>query len=232
MAPDSKKPPPLQARRRFIKKLIGLISAAGLGLSSIAALLRTAYAKTRRLILPKGTKMSSLVNKNPADLDARNLDTIPLKDFGTMGLADYEADMKTWRLTVSGQVKNPLELTYDQLRGLPAIERKVLLICPGFFSNYGLWKGVSVMQLLKLAAAEPGITHVSFRGPAGRYEKVEQFPLSLAAAERVFLAYQVNGRALPRKHGFPLRVVAEDRYGFQWVKFVHAVEFHKIKDAP
>lgn len=36
-------------------------------------------------------------------------------------------------------------------------------------------------------------------------------------------AYEVNGEPLPRKHGFPLRIVAEDRYGSEWVKYVYKV---------
>ncbi len=42
-------------------------------------------------------------------------------------------------------------------------------------------------------------------------------------SNKVFLAYEVNGKPLPQKHGFPLRVVAEDRFGFTWVKFVHKI---------
>ena len=47
-------------------------------------------------------------------------------------------------------------------------------------------------------------------------------------SNQVFLAYQVNGQVLSRKHGFPLRAVAEDHYGSEWVKFVHHIEAHKI----
>ena len=105
----------------------------------------------------------------------------------------------------------------------------MLLICPGFFSNHGRWKGISVTQLLKLAQPESGITHVTFRGPPGRYEKTERFPLEAINTDKVFLAYQVNGQMLPRKHGFPLRLVAEDHYGSQWVKYVHEVEAYKVE---
>ncbi len=42
-------------------------------------------------------------------------------------------------------------------------------------------------------------------------------------SNRVFLAYQVNGEVLPRRHGFPLRVVAEGYYGYDWVKYVRKI---------
>jgi sulfoxide reductase catalytic subunit YedY len=43
----------------------------------------------------------------------------------------------------------------------------------------------------------------------------------------VFLAYRANDRPLPEKHGFPLRVVAQDYYGGVWLKYVYKVEAHK-----
>jgi len=59
---------------------------------------------------------------------------------------------------------------------------------------------------------------------AFNYEKVKDFTPAEVAAGKVFLAYAVNGQALPQKHGFPLRVVAEDRFGSDWVKYVYKIE--------
>ena len=39
----------------------------------------------------------------------------------------------------------------------------------------------------------------------------------------MFLAYGVNDIALPERHGFPLRLVAEGHKGRRWVKYVHTV---------
>ena len=43
--------------------------------------------------------------------------------------------------------------------------------------------------------------------------------------DKVFLAYGVNGETLPMRNGFPLRLVAEDHYGYRWVKYVDKVSF-------
>jgi DMSO/TMAO reductase YedYZ molybdopterin-dependent catalytic subunit len=214
----------MNSRRKFIRLTIEIFAGIGLFLSPIAAVFRKAYALTKKILLPKGTQMSSLVDKNPATLDTRNLEVIPLKDFGTMGLADYKVNIDQWRLEVMGQVKNPLKLSYNQLHELPAVEKNVLLICPGVFANYGKWKGISIGHILKTAKVQDDITHVALRGPSGPYEKVEQFPIADIISDKVFLAYQVNGQDLPQEHGFPLRVVAEDYYGFTWVKCVYKVE--------
>ena len=216
-------------RRSFLRSLLRLSAGVMLLVSPVASFVRRTYAQAKRLIPPKGTKMSSLVDKNPAELDTRHLEVIPLERFETMGLTDHETDIDAWRLKIAGKVQKPLSLTYNQIRELPSIERNVLLICPGFFTNHGKWKGISVVELFKLARLESGITHVSFQGPPGRYEKTESFPVADVLSSKIFLAYQVNGQMLPRKHGFPLRVVAEDNFGSVWVKYVHRVEACRVE---
>ena len=220
---------PQNTRRSFITSLLHLISGVTLMVSPVFGLVRRVHARTKRLILPKGTEMSSLINKNPADLDTRHLEVIPLERFETMGLTDHKTELDNWRLKIAGRVQKPLALSYSQIIELPAIERNVLLICPGFFTNHGRWKGISAAELLKLARVEAGFTHVSFQGPPGRYEKTASFPAAEVLSDKIFLAYQVNGQKLPRKHGFPLRVVAEDHYGSVWVKYVHKIEAYRVE---
>ena len=228
MKPDNQKEIFTADRRNFIRKTIHFVAGIGLLFGPLMTAIQKVWARTKRIILPRDTQMSSLVNRNPATLDTRHLEVIPLEKFETMGLTDHQVNLDQWRLEVSGAVQKPLKLTYSQLLKLPSIEKNVLLICPGFFTNHGRWKGISVMELLKLALTEQGITHVSFRGPAGRYAKVERFPINEITSNKVFLAYQVNGKVLPGKHGYPLRVVAEDHYGAEWVKFVQKIEAHRI----
>ncbi len=190
--------------------------------------IRSGMTKTKKIILPKETKRESLVSRNPADLDTRNLEITPLEDFGTMGLEDHKVDIKQWRLHLNGYVKTPLDLTYEQTMAVPWIEKEVLLICPGVFANHGRWRGISIKKLMEMAGWRKGATHVTIRGPKATYEKVERFPLTDILSEKVFLAYQVNDEVLPQNHGFPLRVVAEGHYGYEWVKYVEQVTVEKI----
>ena len=140
-----------------------------------------------------------------------------------MGLDDHEVNLDQWRLHIDGKVKGPQKLTYAELKALPSIKRKVLLICPGVFAIHGHWKGLSVEKLLEKAGVDKEATHVTFAGPEGDFEKVERFTLEEILSGKVFLAYEVNGKPLPLKHGFPLRLVAEDHYGNDWVKYVYKV---------
>ena len=215
-------------RRQFIKSLLGIFSGLSLSLSPLIALVGKTLAAVKRRIVPQGADLQSLVHENPSELDTRNLKPMPLSDFQTMGLSDHTVDLDSWGLKVVGEVRQPLQLSYTQLLEMPPMERNVLLICPGFFTIYGQWQGLSISSLLKRAGAPEDITHVTIRGPDGSYEKAERFAIAEIRSDKVFLAYRVNGEVLPQKHGFPLRLVAEDHYGSRWVKYVHQIEAHKL----
>jgi sulfoxide reductase catalytic subunit YedY len=217
----------MEERRMFLKTALKFITGTGFLLSPFFRGARMVYGKDQKIILPKNTKRESLIHKDPSLLDTRNLETTPLKDFRTMGITDYEVNLDTWRLEVTGRVEEPQRLTYSQVLAMPSIERSILLICPGVFANHGMWKGLSVGKLLEKAKMGEGVTHVAFSGPEGAYQKVGRFPIEDILSNKVFLAYRVNGETLPKKHGFPMRVVAEGHYGYEWIKYVRKVEVVK-----
>jgi DMSO/TMAO reductase YedYZ molybdopterin-dependent catalytic subunit len=179
----------------------------------------TLWAQTKK-ILPKGFKKEGLKNMNPAEIDNRNLDVDPLGNFGTMGPTDVATDMKNYQLKVRGAVDQPLSLSYEQILKYPTVTETVLLICPGFFSNNGQWTGVSFKALLQEAKVKKEAKYIDVKGA---YEKIVRITLNELDKKRIFLAYRVDGETLPRKHGFPLRLVYEDAYGYNWVKYVDEI---------
>jgi DMSO/TMAO reductase YedYZ molybdopterin-dependent catalytic subunit len=213
----------VKTRRQFINLILGFLSGMGIIFSPVANGIRVVFAKAKKMILPKGTRVNSLVSKDPATLDTRNLDLTPVQAFGTMGLSDYEVNLKKWQLEIVGQVQRSMRLNYDQILEMPSIEKNVLLICPGVFAYHARWKGISVARLLEKAGVDSDVTDVRFSGPNRGYEKTARFPIEDIFADKVFLAYGVNGSVLPQKHGFPLRVVAQDYYGGDWVKYVYKI---------
>lgn len=208
-------------RRKFLAIGFGIIAGVGALFSPLLSAVRWVYAQGRKTILPKDTAMESLINKDPGTLDTRNLELTDLKDFKTMGDSDHEVDINTWRLEITGRVKKPLSLTYQEILDLPSIEKDVLLICPGFFANHGRWKGVSMKELFRKIGLAENARYMTVSGPGDRsYKKVERFPIKDVLSHKVFLAYAVNGKTLPIRNGFPLRIVAEGNYGSDWVKYV------------
>jgi DMSO/TMAO reductase YedYZ molybdopterin-dependent catalytic subunit len=181
--------------------------------------LSISWAKAKK-ILPKAFSKEELKNMNPAEIDNRNLDIDPLDQFGTMGPTDIAIDLKSYRLKVTGKVGRPLSLSYDQVLGYPSLTETVLLICPGFFSNNGRWTGVNLKSLLQEARIKKEAQYIDINGANGKGVRI---PLKMLDQKRIFLAYRVNGETLPRKHGFPLRLVYEDAFGSDWVKYVEEI---------
>ena len=176
------------------------------------------WAKAKQL-LPVGFPRSKLLYMNPEEVDNRNLEIDPLDKFGTMGSTDVAIDLKTYRLNVTGKVRRPLSLSYDQILKYPSVTEVVLLICPGFFSFNGRWTGVSLKDLLQEAQIKKEAQYVDING-AGNSVRI---PIKMIEQKRILLAYRVNGVPLPQEHGFPLRLVYEDAYGSNWVKYVDEV---------
>ncbi len=212
----------MQTRRHFTKLAFGSVLGGGAFLT-LSPWNRRLWAAARK-VLAAGTDRKSLIHEDPATLDTANLAITPLDQFETMGPTDRVIDPARWRLEVTGQVGRPLSFTYEQVLALPSIERDVLLICPGVFANHGRWKGCSLRNLLQQAIVDRAASRVVFEEVGG---KSAGYPMADVLSGKVFLAYHVNGTPLPRKHGFPLRVVAEDYYGAEWVKYVSTVRVEK-----
>ncbi len=215
-------------RREFIRNC--LVWLGGIGFADLFSSRNevSALTENKREVIEPGADPKELVLRNPKDIDAGRLEPTPLEDFGTMGLEDHETDLSTWRLIVDGDVAEPLSLSLKEVKSLPTVERKVPLICPGVFINQGLWKGVDIAELLKRARVDTAVKRVTIRGPAGSYEKVLSVPIDDVRAGKTLLAYEVNDSPLPIKHGFPLRLVAKDYYGYDWIKYVYKVTAHKV----
>jgi sulfoxide reductase catalytic subunit YedY len=211
-------------RRQMFKHVFTAAGWVVVLASPLAGLVRRGWGQLRKRLLPADTDLGKLLFENPAHLDTRNLPITPAEKFNTMGLTDHRVDLEHWRLSIGGAVAESLRLDYRQITELPAVERNVLLICPGVFAYHAHWKGVSLGHLLQMAGVDPAATYVDVKGPAGPYAKVQRFPMGEALAGAAFLAYAVNGQTLPAKHGFPLRAVAEGYLGADWVKFIDTVE--------
>jgi DMSO/TMAO reductase YedYZ molybdopterin-dependent catalytic subunit len=133
-----------------------------------------------------------------------------------------DVDPFTWRLKVTGRgVDTPLLLTYGDLKKMQMIERNVVLICPGVFTDRADWEGVPLAAVLDRAGVHDDYESILFHGIDG-YETV--FDRQEVDQHLLFLALKVNGVTLPKEHGFPVRLVAEDVLGGKWVKWIDYIE--------
>ncbi len=132
-------------------------------------------------------------------------------------------DLASYRLEVSGKVDHPLRLTYDDLRCMPKVTKRQQLVCQGYFVDVANWGGVPIGYLLGLAGVHTDATRLKLVGADGYSNSVL---LTVGESEDNFLAYELEGQALPILHGFPLRAVLPGLYGNTWVKWLIRLEVY------
>src|SRR4051794_25872326 len=132
-------------------------------------------------------------------------------------------DPATWRLEVGGMVQEPLSLSYEQLRALPQAHQVSTFHCvTGWTVKDVRWRGVrldDVFAQAKPLASAGALEFVSAEDPYVDYLTMQQ-----ASLKDVMLAYEMDGKPLPREHGAPLRLVIPEMYGYKNVKWVNHLE--------
>ena len=131
-------------------------------------------------------------------------------------------DPATWRLKIGGMVRQPQELSYDQLRALPQASQISVFHCvTGWTVNGVHWRGVRFKDLLAGAGPLAGAHALEFVSAEKPY--VDYLTLDQAMLPDVLLAWEMDGKPLPQEHGAPVRVVIPDMYGYKNVKWVEEI---------
>ena len=130
-------------------------------------------------------------------------------------------DIRKYRLTVTGQVKTPLSLTYDQVLAMPAYQKVTTLNCVDGWSMTYLWQGVLLKDLLRKAGYDRNAKIVIFRCSDGYFTSL---PLDYLVTNNILLADRMNGLRMPPERGFPFQVVAENQVGYKWAKWITGIE--------
>ena len=128
----------------------------------------------------------------------------------------------TYTLTIDGLVENREEYSYDALmERFPHYRKVVTLYCVEGWDVTILWEGIQVKDLLQEAEVKPGANTVIFYAEDGYSSSL---PLAYIEDRDILLAYAMNNVTLPAERGFPFQLVAEDRWGYKWVKWVTRIE--------
>ena len=139
---------------------------------------------------------------------------------------DPRIDADTWRLEIGGLVDNPLSLSLDELRAMPAVTQTITLSCisnriGGDLIGTSHWTGVRLKDVLEQAGVRPEGKELSIEAADGFYESVAMQDLM---DERTLLVYAMNGLPLTVEHGFPLRIYLPNRYGMKQPKWIERME--------
>jgi DMSO/TMAO reductase YedYZ molybdopterin-dependent catalytic subunit len=168
--------------------------------------------------------------------------TPPDQFFSVSRYGNPEIEVDNWLLEITGLVEHPMTLTMADLQTWPRQELDFTLECSGnhgFNWIWGLignarWAGVPLAPLLQEAGVMDDAVEVAFYGAdSGEVTVREQtitqrFVRSMSIEEAIspynMLCYEMNGKPLPTRHGFPLRLIAPGWYGVANVKWLERIE--------
>ena len=153
-----------------------------------------------------------------------------------------------WTLTIDGRVSRPVTLSLDEIRRMGGQSRPVTLECAGNGRGafrlpktsgvqweYGAvsnatWTGVPLGALLERAGLTTQAQHLWMEAldhapGVGVPKFLRSIPRDVALGQ-AFVAYAMNGRAIPLLHGGPLRIIVPGWFGMastKWLTHVHAM---------
>jgi cytochrome b561 len=127
-------------------------------------------------------------------------------------------DAQTWRLSLGGAVLTPRDFSYEELVAA-GDELEATLDCTGGFYSTQHWRGIRIGRLLDDAGLHANVGYVSLISVTSY-----RWSLPIEEARKALLATHIGQEPLSHEHGFPLRLVAPGRRGFEWVKWITRVE--------
>jgi DMSO/TMAO reductase YedYZ molybdopterin-dependent catalytic subunit len=135
---------------------------------------------------------------------------------------DQHIDNSTYTLNITGLVQNVTLFTYDDVVSKHAHYLKVVTLhCVEGWEVTALWEGVRVKDLLQDAGYNESAQVVIFYAQDGY---TTSLPLSYIVDNNIMIAFKVNGLILPASDGYPLRLVAEGKLGYKWIKWITKIE--------
>jgi len=133
-----------------------------------------------------------------------------------------------YRLTITGLTNRTVVSTYhDVLSQYPRYTKVVTLFCVEGWDVTILWEGVLVRDLLSDAGIDPRANTVIFTAHDGY---TTSFPLAYLTGHDIIMAYRMNNITLPAGQGYPFALVAEDKWGYKWIKWIEKIELSDNPD--
>jgi DMSO/TMAO reductase YedYZ molybdopterin-dependent catalytic subunit len=124
----------------------------------------------------------------------------------------------SWTFAVEGLVETPTTWTWDEIHDLPPSTYEGAIHCVTTWSKFDMtFNGVSVDTLLAAAKPQPSATHVLAFSHTGY---TTNLPLEDVTGGKAWVAWEVDGGALPTEHGGPARLLVPHLYFWKSAKWV------------
>jgi DMSO/TMAO reductase YedYZ molybdopterin-dependent catalytic subunit len=140
-----------------------------------------------------------------------------------------DVDLDTWTLELSGEIEEPVSLTFDELTALPATEVTTDIHCVTRWSRFDArFAGVHWRELAKLARPKPSARFAIAHAEHGFTANV---PLAALEDENALIVYEADGEPLTPDHGYPVRLLIPSKYFWKSAKWLRGIEL-AVVDKP
>jgi DMSO/TMAO reductase YedYZ molybdopterin-dependent catalytic subunit len=137
-----------------------------------------------------------------------------------------DVDVAAWTLSISGEVEEPLTLSYEELRALPATEITTDIHCVTRWSRFDArFKGVHWHELAGLCRPKPTAKFVVAHAEHGFTSNV---PLAALEDDNALVVYEADGEPLTPEHGYPVRLFIPTKYFWKSAKWLTGIELSSI----
>jgi DMSO/TMAO reductase YedYZ molybdopterin-dependent catalytic subunit len=131
-------------------------------------------------------------------------------------------DLTTWRLRVTGEVEQPLELTWEQFNELPRSSNVQDIHCVTRWSRFDAqFEGVHWREIAKLC--RPRQT-ARFAIEEAEHDYTTNVPIASLDDDNALLVTHADGAPLSAEHGGPLRMVIPGKYFWKSAKWLKGIE--------
>lgn len=130
-------------------------------------------------------------------------------------------DIRYWSFALSGMVRTPLILSYEELLGYPVESQSNTIVCTSGHDLFGYarWHGVGLQTLLNKVEIDPAARYATAYSADG-YSAT--YPLDLLRWST--LVTHMNNEPLPPEHGYPARIVVHGAAGYKMPKWVNRID--------
>lgn len=169
------------------------------------------------------------VQQQPIELESVEVreyqgeDLSSIQDFRENSIkGPQHVDIEEYELEITGLVDEDKTYTYDEvINGYQSYKKVVTLYCVEGWEVTILWEGVLVRDLINEAGAKPEANTVIFHAYDGY---TSSLPLDYIMENDIIMAYKMNDVTIPSERGYPFQLVAEDKWGYKWVKWITKIE--------
>ena len=128
-----------------------------------------------------------------------------------------QIDPVAFRLTVDGEVNNPISLSIADIQQMPLTSMTIRHVCVEGWAAIVQWGGIRLRDIIALAQPKANVGYVYFKSADGYYES---WDIASSLHPQTLLAYQKNGQPLPIDNGAPLRLASPIKLGYKQSKWV------------